>query len=711
MQVLIKRCRLRITRHGGWSWGLNRHKLADRAARRFCAWILQQMTHRFDAAAESVVDSTVRIHLSLNRRELIECLEDEEIGPACRFSDLQRRIDEAIVQSGIADLITRSTAERSTDSSHLESRPQSRDFHDESTGHQVEAFRNDHPSHDETAIVTAIQIPEIFSTLLSFLQGLEQAEKLPSFLARLDSSVLSRWHDALLHEVGIAAVKSPPGPLLAHRTPGNSHVGGSSVSVSSRLAGDRLTRLQMIARMAKRTAERRHRLIGRIQVLCAATDGGLKMTPTEISSLLDELVPLPPSTQSLSVASKTKTDESPSNQIGHVSPVTIADGLERFEKQPSNRHDSAPRSNAPSQLAVHPEAAHSFRPKSLRASFAGELACDSALPFLILQPLFQCGYLDLLGLSLSAAKCGELTAAFAACLALKVTDMPERDWRHLPSSMTLACAMAGGLQKLPTEEIHRLDERADQFCSGLDTLLGDSLLGHETQPRVLHIMPVSRESFDGYLISDCRGHFPIALLNSFEQLEQLLLPHQASTLLVLSPALSSSEWLENCESSGFCFLSGVPSGRGRSWRPIAGRRGVRLWTNDRQSSSPKLLHAARLAQNAEEAGDLFWNSFAIQRQAVPLASGFRLEKTLSLAAGAALAQLALDLWGECEETDPTLAVERLGDLACRIRFRESRIEVILPLGRRSDALRQARYLEDIPGLPWLQNRSIVFSRG
>lgn len=76
-----------------------------------------------------------------------------------------------------------------------------------------------------------------------------------------------------------------------------------------------------------------------------------------------------------------------------------------------------------------------------------------------------------------------------------------------------------------------------------------------------------------------------------------------------------------------------------------------------------------------------------------------------------LSTIAWELWREREPTDSLLALERFGDLEGTVRFDAATVRVRLPLGKRFRDLERAGLLEDVPQVPWLDGRTVVFSGG
>ncbi|MFI7124732.1 hypothetical protein ACIBQ1_03510 [Nonomuraea sp. NPDC050153] len=78
-----------------------------------------------------------------------------------------------------------------------------------------------------------------------------------------------------------------------------------------------------------------------------------------------------------------------------------------------------------------------------------------------------------------------------------------------------------------------------------------------------------------------------------------------------------------------------------------------------------------------------------------------LERSLTLAAGAALASIGHTMWGPREDTDPLLTLERLHTLHAVARPAGNVLRIVLPLGGRYFALRDHGLLGVVPDVPWL----------
>jgi hypothetical protein len=164
--------------------------------------------------------------------------------------------------------------------------------------------------------------------------------------------------------------------------------------------------------------------------------------------------------------------------------------------------------------------------------------------------------------------------------------------------------------------------------------------------------------------------------------------------------------LRGLAAAGASFVVAAPPARGERWRRLPP---YRLWTNN--LGDPALARYAGGYQPAVELTAEFTQALAGDREAVPLAAGPALGRSLLLAAGLGLGTLAWTLWREREPTDPLLALERFADLSARVSFEPHRVRLRLPLGPRHTDLSEHGLLADVRGVPWLGGRVVEFSGG
>jgi hypothetical protein len=321
-----------------------------------------------------------------------------------------------------------------------------------------------------------------------------------------------------------------------------------------------------------------------------------------------------------------------------------------------------------------------------------ERAIESALPFLLLRPLERLGYLDVLSAAFVAAGRRDQLPAFATALAYKVLAPPERGWRRPAAVLAAAAAFAGREYPSPDSDITGLADGAPRLVAPLDGVVARSLLdGHDASLPLL----LARHA-EGWLLLECDGLFPVAW-GGAEGILRALEPCRAP-LVVFADAAEPS-LMQALDAAGHRFVTDAPPLRGERWRRLQ-RRGCVLFANDRSGA---LTRAAEHLDSLDEVRALL-DGFTCRR-AVTSASGQALERSLELAAGAALGQIAWTLFRHREPPTPRLALERFADLGARLSRDEHGIDVRLPLGRRAQDLEAHRLLGDVR-VPWLRGHTV-----
>lgn len=343
---------------------------------------------------------------------------------------------------------------------------------------------------------------------------------------------------------------------------------------------------------------------------------------------------------------------------------------------------------------------------------------DRALPFLLLSPLQDRGYLQALAAVLSGGGAQHAdSAAFAACLAHKVLPPPTHGWLRSPQDTHAVGVFAGTTPTHPgTSYISAqdLEHRLGPLLALLDARLGlQAAQGHAaTSPLLLHAVAPGR-----LLLLDVDGLY---LMWDARQPAELLRPWElAGTPLVLLPARpdtpATAELTLALDALGIGFVTDVPPSRDEPLSRVPGPR--RCWTNtgarlpSRSTPDDALVGAARrLTYEASRAARLV-EALVELRPAVRAGRAPAVERTTTLAAGVALADLAWKLWSEREPADPVNALDRFADLGARVAFHDSTVEVRLPLGARHADLYRHRLLADVPDVPWFGGRTVVFTGG
>ncbi|MFE5085714.1 hypothetical protein [Streptomyces mirabilis] len=343
---------------------------------------------------------------------------------------------------------------------------------------------------------------------------------------------------------------------------------------------------------------------------------------------------------------------------------------------------------------------------------------DRALPFLLLPPLHDRGYLQALTAVLTGGGARDADgAAFAACLAHKVLPPPVHGWLRAPGDAHAVAVFAGATttaQGTSDTSAPDLERRLGPLLPLLDARLGlQAAQGHTaTSPLLLHALAADR-----LLLLDLDGLYPVweAALPA-----ELLRPWElAGRPLVLLPARSvasgATVLTHALDALGIGFVTDLPPARGERLSRVPGPR--RCWTNtgarlaSRSAPDDTLVGAARRLTYEASRAARFVEALVELRPAVRTSQAPTVERSTTLAVGVALADLAWTLWSQREATDPVDALDRFADLGARVLFHDSTVEIRLPLGARHADLYRHRLLADVPDVPWFGGRTVVFTGG
>ncbi|WP_033327237.1 hypothetical protein [Streptomyces yerevanensis] len=342
---------------------------------------------------------------------------------------------------------------------------------------------------------------------------------------------------------------------------------------------------------------------------------------------------------------------------------------------------------------------------------------DHALPFLLMPPLHDRSYLEALAAVLAGGGAqGADGTAFAACLAHKVLPPPAHGWLRSPQDAQAVAVFAGtepGGHGVPASAAE-LERRLAPLLGLLDARLGlQTAQGHTaTIPLLLRVA-----GHDRLLLLDVDGLYPVW---EARQPAELLRPWELAgkpvVLLPAQPGVPAAAGLTHALAElGMGFVTDLPPARGERLRRVPGPR--RCWTNIGEppptESRPDdaLVGAARRLAHEAPRTARFSEALIELRPAVRTGQAPAVERTTTLAAAVALADLAWTLWAEHEATDPVDALGRFADLGARVSFHDRNVEVRLPLGARHADLYRHRLLADVPDVPWFGGRTVVFTGG
>ncbi|MEZ6134608.1 MAG: hypothetical protein R3C53_06840 [Pirellulaceae bacterium] len=371
-----------------------------------------------------------------------------------------------------------------------------------------------------------------------------------------------------------------------------------------------------------------------------------------------------------------------------------------MEQSAKNVLQQQVRQHKPKQLDSRPR--HDF-----------EVDVSSVLPFVAMGILSRLGYLEVVSLAFQAHESVEELPCLAVALANKMLPSPTCGCYQSDADRRTAAAAAGLRDMIPGCDLERFAVNFTDCLSPADGYLKLQLAeGHDPSYAVL-IHQTKHASESIWLATDSQGNFPLGWSSSPDDFLKLLEDYRDNTLLV--EQVSAELWLLRAlHHRGHRFVTNAPPGRGERWHAIEGSR--QLWTNDTEAQTLWLRKQARdlAAQNAiaatlTQALVLDRPSLLVRASHTPVDYVARFEHMLSLAASTALGMLAWKLWGDAEPTDPCLALQRLGNLDGRVTFRSNQVIVRPALGRRYQDLRDHHFLIDVPNLPWLGGRRLVFA--
>jgi hypothetical protein len=400
--------------------------------------------------------------------------------------------------------------------------------------------------------------------------------------------------------------------------------------------------------------------------------------------LLDRVLPLEQLEPTSEIAFGTVSTESTLSALAADSPQPIS----------AKELPAAPPLHAP-----HPV-------KSVRSQWDAHI--PSVLPFLLLGPLSRIGYFETLSAILEAAKIQEASPIFAAALAYKVLDPPDRGWRRTPASQLSAAVFAGQETHIPDEALDAFSWHFAARTGPLDRLVSEKIIeGHATGAPVAFLRAQS-PSLKNYLLVDFPGCFPIALAAEIPELIALLAKLQKPILLVPQSA-ADPQVLQQFHDAGITFITDAPPSRNEHWQRVRQAHTGLGWTNHEDPFSSEIPQAGRHLSTATEESQSFWQALGVDRPGVVRASQPDLERCVTLAASLALGIISWKLWNSRGRTTPQLAIERFADLDARVRFDSEHIQVRLPLGRRYQELFESGLLTPVSGVPWLSARRLEFS--
>lgn len=646
--VLVHRCRLDIVRHGGWSWGPNPKRLLQGVVANLPALLAQAFTGIWPEGSDLELTQPLKLRIPITLETLFA------LGPPGQTAAAMRDVPEtqhpagaallSQLRSAMATALAGQTAGTIAEAPPAAAKEPAKDS---------QTSDLDPPKQPSAADPTALA--------MGLLTALLECGLLPAVLSKCTTALLQSWHELLLT--------------------GRFETGGDGQSEA--LA-------KLVANRASTTGNSlHHRLATRLEVaIAAAANLGIPPQSALVRKFLDRKVPLDP------IPLGERHGDGPDNEPGDLEPKATKRGIHRDPA--SEQTLETPEDDAP-------------LPTRLPDTFArGEIDISCALPFLILGPLHQIGFLDLVAVQAQLLGLTNRLPAFAAALAYKVLEPPQRGWRRDPASIRTASAVAG--LSAPPEEATLLAFARDaiDLCTPLEAKLTQTLLaGRNTTsaPLLLH----RTQSSGDWILFESEGLFPLIRCESLEDI------FPTAKLATKLPLLIDGRWLtrpvrQSFEANGQTFVTDAAPTRGESSRRFRVDKQA-YFTNYHQLSQGLLRQLAVRLGPATALAEAQIDAFIDTRRAITLGKETQFERTLTQAATLALGALAWELWRERETVDPVLALTRFADLDARVFFGADTVRVRLPLGRRYQDLYRRDLLRDVPNVSWLQGRTLEFTGG
>jgi hypothetical protein len=671
--VVVRRCTVRVVRHGGWSWGPQPRRLIDQVLAALPGLVEARLAELApdDVAEDVEITEPVRIAVSLTLADL----------QAGRFDPLQH----AAVAAGPLPR-------------RLPATPPAR------------AEPANRPRGTPPEPMSPVPAPVERLTLAEFLGRLFERGELGQFLALLPADTLEAWYRSLT-TAAAQPLSTLPGVTVfpaipAERLPGGTgHPAATATAppvgaaASAQTARSGYLREAISAIAARAGGDTSADLLASADPAARPLDRRAPAGPAPPDPRRPDEGTAPSTATAAGTASRTAA-------TGRDAPAgAVATHAASSAGSASATRPTAPAVSPPAAAAsaLSPPAAAASALAATVPTAAADVEVASALPFLLLGPLAQVGYLPALAPALQPAGLESHTAVFATALAYTVLGPLQRAWRRRPEDLAAAAAVAGLAAPVPGPALTEFARLAPPALSALDAVITQALAEGHTEGQPLVLAAAAERVGGGLLLMDREGLFPIAWADSVTGLLPAWRMFGSPPVLV-APAAAGA--LRDLTAAGASFVVATPPGRGERWRRLPPHR---LWTNDHDD--PALArHAGGYRQAVDLAAELM-QALAGDRAAVPLAASPALGRSLTLAAGLGLGTLAWTLWREREPTDPLLALERFADLSARVSFEPQRVRVRLPLGPRHSDLFAHGLLADVPGIPWLGGRFVQFSGG
>jgi len=648
--IRIKRCRLRIIRRRGWSWGTDRRELARQALRVLPEFLLNELKNRGIDGAEATITKPVCIVLSLSQLQL-------------RLRSEAAR--EVLFKKTVAGHDARAAADRLESSTNSEA---------QDPGHPPDSVT----LNRGTAPSTDLQSPEM--VLLQLLGDWWERRELLERLALLSTVVLERWFDTLTSNA------PPPPGQSEHQeiTPAEIR----KVVLSPEFAG----RAKSTVRCTRdRIPTRPVQLQFQLAAFGALRQElGLQRLSPSVRAVVEECIPL--EIDATVADGNASNEELLSTGKGKATPLESTGAEVRgtqsliSEDGPSTREDfDVHIPCALPFLLLGPLARSGYFQTLMAALAAADLKRECATFATALAHKSN----PVPDMAWRRSEERETAAAAFAGLAVPLNEsridrLASRAADFLPALNSV----------IATSVYHGREPDAPVLLKAVrSTRTEDWLLMDPTGH-----FPICRTNTWEEAIST------LLLLSTTRQASA------RPDLVLIDSASSHPGILTRLNEVGVHFVTRARPTRRENWRELRRGPDSRWWTNDFDSPGRALIrHAARIPEADRLTGQA-WQALADNSAAME-GTHHDFEAALSLAVIAGLAQISWVLYSQAETAEPLLARDRFEDLTARVKFRRDHVRVVLPLGRRSDHLAAEGLLSDIESVPWYGDRIVTFGRG
>ena len=650
--VTIENCRIQVVRQGGWGWGADERELTRRAASALPHLLSGAWLEQSSQDGDVVISVPIKVNLRLTRNEFLGITPPASSPVNATSSTNENTLHQLSTQlaQAVEQEITR----------------QSYHQHDR---HDRELSREtlEHPA----------QLNPVENQLMEFLIQKRSKGQLERYLAALSGPTVQIWFAAL--------TKTTHTAMDAHTWKHNA------------------------SNSADEDTEQRNALLAKIKDLVTEITRLVDLSAFyELSRIRVRIVAIVHTVEQLRIR---PSDPMLLDAIANQIPLSVGEETDsKSSIPPTNQPIRKEHSDIPQPLLPSTDSFALIRPPAPIIQRIKRRTCrvNSVLPFLILGPLSQIGFLDTLSVSLSAAELSDFAPVFATALAYKVLEPPKKGWMRSTACRDNAAAAAGSDEPIDDSILSELDRWSHHFTSPLKQSLAEIVLeGHEPgEPFVLS--QAGTPSSDRWLLSETTGLFSIALTDSLHEALDLIREHDNCPILVEQRA-ATADTLRTIHEFQSHFVVDVPPTRGEQWRPLRTRVG-KFWTN-RSDAKGLATGMLRQFEPSMKMAEQLRTDFVDSRVSLSGDHHSDVEDTLTLAATIALSQIAWTLWKDFEPTSPSLSLYRFADLDGRIEFRDDAVRVIIPLGQRAFDLEEHGLLQDVLNVPWLDGRPLEFSKG